>query len=152
MRDLRIEETQNIKKTFKNPSQKFIDDEVEKIVKEEKKEIKYALEILYQLFKEETYFDALSYIEVIRSNLVNFPQFLKEHLEKNFMPIYKSFLYYLEFPHKGKLDRTNNQTEGFFRATMPKDQKRKYRSLEGIINQNYHKENGWIKKNEKIKM
>lgn len=65
------------------------------------------------------------------------------------MPIYKSFLYYLEFPHKGKLDRTNNQTEGFFRATMPKGQKRKYRSLKGIINQNYHKGNGWIKNKRK---
>ena len=37
LRDLRIEETQNIKKTFKKPSQKFIDDEIEKIVKEEKR-------------------------------------------------------------------------------------------------------------------
>ena len=44
-----------------------------------------------------------------------------------------------EFPHKGKLDRTNNQTEGYFRITMPKGQKRKYGCLEGIINQNYHK-------------
>ena len=61
------------------------------------------------------------------------------------MPNYKNFLYHLEFPHKGKLDRTNNQTEGYFRITMPKGQKRKYRSLEGIINQNYHKGNGWIK-------
>lgn len=149
LRDLRIEQTQILKKTFKNPSQKFIDEEVEKIVKEEKREIRYALEILYYLFKERTYSKALSYIELIRANLIIFPEFLKEHLENNFMSIYKNFLYYLEFPHKGRLDRTNNQTEGFFRTTMPKGQKRKYRSLEGIINQNYHKGNGWIKNKRK---
>ena len=130
LRDLRIEQTQIIKNTYENPSQKFIDDEIEKVVKDEKREIRYALEILYYLFKERTYSKALSYVKLIKSNLVLFPEFLKKHLEDNFMPIYKSFLYHLEFPHKGKLDRTNNQTEGYFRSTMPKGQKRKYRSLE----------------------
>ena len=120
LRDLRIEQTQILKKRFKNPSQKFIDEEVEKIVKDEKREIRYALEILYYLFKERTYFKALSYFELIRANLVNFPEFLKEYLENNFMPIHKKFLYHLEFSHKDKLDRTNNQTEGFFRSTMPR--------------------------------
>ena len=151
LRDLRIEQTQIIKNTIKNPSQKYIEDEVEKAIKEEKREIKYALEILYYLFKEKTYSKALSYIKLIRANLIIFPEFLKKHLENNFMPIYKNFLYHLEFPHKGKLDRTNNQTEGYFRSTMPKGQKRKYRSLEGIIKQNYHKGNGWIKNKRKKK-
>lgn len=151
LRDLRIKQTQILKNTLKNPSKKIIEDEVEKIIKSEKREIRYALEILYYLFKEESYFKALSYIELIRANLIIFPEFLKDHLEKNFMPIYKNFLYYLEFPHNGKLDRTNNQIEGFFRTTMPKGQKRKYRSFEGIINQNYHKGNGWIKNKRKNK-
>ena len=151
LRDLRIEHTQILKNTLKNPSKKLIGDEVEKIIKSEKREIRYALEILYYLFKEESYFKALSYIELIRANLIIFPEFLKDHLEKNFMPIYKNFIYYLEFPHMGKLDRTNNQIEGFFRTTMPKGQKRKYRSFEGIINQNYHKGNGWIKNKRKNK-
>ena len=97
---MRIEQTQILKKTFKNPSQKFIDDEVEKIVKEEKREIRYALEILHYLFKERTYSKELSYIELIKTYLVIFPEFLKEHLENNFIPLYKSFLYYLEFHHK----------------------------------------------------
>jgi len=149
LQNLRQEQTQIIKKTYKNPSKKFIEDEIEKVIKNEKKEIKYALEILYYLFKEESYSKALSYIELIRANLINFPTFLKDHLNNNFMPIYKKFICYLEKPHKGKLDRTNNQTEGFFRTTMPKGQKRKYRSLKGIINQNYHKGNGWIKNKRK---
>lgn len=151
LRNLRIEQAQIIKNTIKNPSQKFIEDETEKIVKEEKKEIRYALEILYYLFKEKTYSKALSYIKLIKANLIIFPEFLKKHLENNFIPIYKNFICHLEFPHKGKLDRTNNQTEGYFRTTMPKGQKRKYRSLEGIINQNYHKGNGWIKNKRKKK-
>lgn len=38
----------------------------------------YALEILYYLFKEKSYSKALSYIELIRLNLIIFPEFLKD--------------------------------------------------------------------------
>ena len=64
----------------------------------------------------------------------DFPKFITEYLEENFLPYYKSYIYYLEKPYKGKLDDTNNKTEGYFRATMPKGQKRKYRTLKGLIN------------------
>lgn len=84
-------------------------------------------------------------MQLIKSNMINFPTFIKEYIEKTFLPNYKSYLYYLEKPYKNKLDDTNNKTEGYFRATMPKGQKRKYRTLEGLINQIYHRGNGLIK-------
>ena len=77
--------------------------------------------------------------------MINFPDFIREYIEVNFLPYYKSYIYYLEKPYKGKLDDTNNKTEGYFRATMPKGQKRKYRTLKGLINQIYHRGNGLIK-------
>ena len=83
--------------------------------------------------------------------MINFPTFITEYIEKTFLPNYKSYLYYLEKPHKNKLDDTNNKTEGYFRATMPKGQKRKYRTLEGIINQIYHRGNGLIKNQQEKK-
>lgn len=55
-------------------------------------------------------------------------------------------------PYKGKLDDTNNKTEGYFRATMPKGQKRKYRTLKGLINQIYHQGNGLIKNQREKKI
>ena len=149
LRELRREMARQLKEINKNASQKYIYAEVEKIVKSEKNEIKYALQLLYYLFKEKTWNKVLSYIELIKANLNTFPEFLREYLKKNFLPRYKSFLYYLEKPHKGKLTHTNNKTEGYFRGTMPKAYKRKYRTLEGIINQIYHKGNGWIKNKRK---
>ena len=46
LRDLKIEQIQILKNTMKNPSQNVIDDEIEKIVKAEKREIRYALNII----------------------------------------------------------------------------------------------------------
>lgn len=86
-----------------------------------------------------------SNIKLIKANMINFPIFIKEYSEKTFLPNYKSYLYYLEKPYKDKLDATDNKTEGYFTATMPKGQKRKYCTLEGIINQIYRRGNGLIK-------
>ena len=65
------------------------------------------------------------------------------------MPYYKSYLYFLEKPYKGKLDSTDNKTEGYFRSTLPKGQKRKFRTPKGVINQVYHRGNGFIKNQKK---
>ena len=70
---------------------------------------------------------------------------IKEYIEKTFPSIYKSHLYYLEKPYKNKLDDTNNKTEGYFRAAMHQGQKRKFQTLEGLINQIYHRSNSLIK-------
>lgn len=137
--------TQKLKKTYENESEKFIKEKTEKELKPFKKEIQYALQLIYYIFKEESFDKAESYIKLIKANMKNFPEFIKQYLEENFLPYYKSYIYYLEKKYKGKLDDTNNKTEGYFRATMPKGQKRKYRTLKGIINQIYHRGNGLIK-------
>ncbi|MBR1611614.1 MAG: hypothetical protein IJ672_09095 [Methanobrevibacter sp.] len=145
IKKIKQEIRENLEKTYENKSDKFIDQKVEEELKPFKKEIKYALQLIYYVFKEESFDKANSYIQLIKSNMLNFPKFIREYLEKTFLPIYKSYLYYLEKPYKNKLDDTNNKTEGYFRATMPKGQKRKFRTLEGLINQIYHRGNGLIK-------
>ena len=137
--------TQKLKKTHENESEKFIKEMTEEELKPFKKEIRYALQLIYYIFKEKSFDKAESYIKLIKANMINFPEFIKQYLEENFLPYYKSYIYYLEKKYKGKLDDTNNKTEGYFRATMPKGQKRKYRTLKGIINQIYHRGNGLIK-------
>ena len=54
---------------------------------------------------------------------------IKEYLDKNFFPIYKNFIYYLEKPYSNHLERTNNRLEGYFRTTLPKKNER-YVSLQ----------------------
>ena len=138
-------------------SLKFIEEKVNEELGSFKTEIRYALQLIYYIFKEESFDKAKSYVELIKANMINFPEFIKKYIEENFLPYYKSYIYYLEKPYKGKLDDTNNKMEGYFRATMPKGQKRKYRTLNGVINQIYHRGNGLIKnqkekrKKEKLK-
>lgn len=149
--------TRKLKKTYKNKSEKFIEEKVNEELGSFKTEIRYALQLIYYIFKEESFDKAKSYVELIKANMINFPEFIKKYIEENFLPYYKSYIYYLEKPYKGKLDDTNNKMEGYFRATMPKGQKRKYRTLNGVINQIYHRGNGLIKnqkekrKKEKLK-
>ncbi len=137
--------TRKLKNIYGDKSEKFIKDKVDEELKQFKIEIRHALQLIYYIFKEESFDKAESYIQLIKTNMVNFPKFISEYLEENFLPYYKSYICYLEKPYKGKLDDTNNKTEGYFRATMPKGQKRKYRTLKGLINQIYHRGNGLIK-------
>ena len=144
--------SQSLKNSYENETKNFIDERVEEELKPFKNEIRYALQLIYYVFKEESFEKAESYIKLIKANMINFLDFIREYIEENFLPYYKSYIYYLEKPYKGKLDNTNNKTEGYFRATMPKGQKRHYRTFKGLINQIYHRGNGLIKnQREKIK-
>ena len=145
IRKLKVKYTQKLTKIYENESSEFIENEVETLLKKDKKEIGYYQQLFYYLFKERTYFKALSYIKLLKMNINSFPEFFKEYLLKNFFPRYKKFLYYLEFPYNHRLDNTNNQTENYIGGTMPKSYKKKFRTKDGIINQIYHKGNGWIK-------
>jgi hypothetical protein len=115
--------TQNLKNTHENKSEKFIEEKTNEELQPFKNEIRDALQLIYYIFKEESFDKAKSYIQLIKANIINFPDFIREYIEVNFLPYYKSYIYYLEKPYKGKLDDTNNKTEGYFRATMPKDKK-----------------------------
>ena len=144
---LKIEKKIKVKleKKYENASNSFIKEKVKEELKPFKDENRYALQIIYYVFKEESFKKATTYIELIKANMINFPPYIKEYIEKNFLPYYKSYLYFLEKPYKGKLDSTDNKTEGYFRSTLPKGQKRKFRTSKGVINQVYHRGNGFIK-------
>ena len=92
-----------------------------------------------KLFDCETYKEALEYIELIKQELNNFPPVLKEYLTKNFLPEYKKYIVFLKDEFKGKLTRTNNYSEMYFHATLPKAEKKRYRTEKGIFNQIYNR-------------
>ena len=148
---LKQEKTIELKQVYKNASDEFIEEKVSELIEEEETEIKYSLYLLYYLFQERTHDKAMSYIELLKSNSVNFPPFIKKYLDDEFFLCYYKFIHHLEKDHINKLDRTNNKTEGYFRGTMPKGQKRKFKTLKGIINQVYYQGRGWIKNSIKSK-
>lgn len=49
---------------------------------------------------------------------------LKNYLIKDFFPEYKKFPWFLKEEFKGKLTRTNNNSEMYFHATLPKAEKK----------------------------
>ena len=89
-----------LKKTYKNKLKSFIDKKVKEKLKPIKKEIGYILQLIYYLFKENSFEKANYYIKLIKANMINFPDFIREYIEENFFPNYKSYIYYLEKPYK----------------------------------------------------
>lgn len=87
-----MEIRQELEKTYENKSATFIDEKVEEALKPFKKEIKYFLQLLYYVFKEKSFDKANSYIQLIKSNMKNFPNFIEDYIEKTFLttinPIY----------------------------------------------------------------
>ena len=53
---------------------------------------------------------------------------MQEYLIKNFFPVYRKYLIFLEKPFIGKLESTNNKIENYFGNTLDKHTKKIYRT------------------------
>ena len=104
---------------------------------------------LFMAFKEQqTWNKAKNYIEMLKREIINFPDFLQEYINNNFMPIYKKYIKFLLKKHNGKLDSTDNRLENYFGNTLDKHIKRIYRTKEGVFNYIMERKNGWIENNK----
>ena len=102
-------------------------------------------ELFFKLFDQQSYEKAINYINLLKQEIKNFPEPLKSYIIDNFFPNYKKFLNFLKKEHCKKLERTNNQLENYNGNTLPKSEKRKFRTLTGVFNQILHRINNWIK-------
>ena len=134
---------------FKNENKKIseykLDEVVKKEIKKLKDEINIYKQLFFELFKQQTYNKAISYVNLLKNEVNNFPEVLKNYLIKDFFPEYKKYLWFLKDEFKGKLTRTNNDSEMYFHATLPKAEKKRYRTENGVFNQIYNRKNGWMK-------
>ena len=133
-------------KENKNISQYQLNKLVKKELNKIKDEIKIYKQLIFELFEQQTYDKALSYINLLKNEINNYPEVLKSFLIKDFFPEYKKFLWFLKDEFKGKLTRTNNASEMYFHATLPKSKKKRYRTKEGVFNQICTRRNDWMKK------
>lgn len=117
----------------------------EEKVEELEKEIMEYYELFFKLFDQQSYEKAINYINLLKQEINNFPEPLKSYIIDNFFPNYKKFLNFLKKEHYQKLERTNNQLENYNGNTLPKSEKRKFRTLTGVFNQILHRINNWIK-------
>ena len=133
-------------KENKNIKQHQLNKLVKKELKEIKEEINIYKELIFELFEQQTYDKAISYVNLLKQEINNFPEVLKKFLIEDFFPEYKKYLWFLKKEFRGKLTRTNNPSETYFHATLPKAEKKRYRTKEGVFNQICNRKNGWMKK------
>ena len=66
---------------------------------------------------------------------------MQEYLIKNFFPVYRKYLIFLEKPFIGKLESINNKIENYFGNTLDK-----HRIFDYIM----ARKNGWIENRKKV--
>ena len=66
---------------------------------------------------------------------------MQEYLIKNFFPVYRKYLIFLEKPFIGKLESINNKIENYFGNTLDKH---------GIFDYIMARKNGWIENRKKV--
>ncbi len=140
----------NYRLELKNTVPELSDDDIDEMVKNKKEESKSEIwdYIAYfmELFKQPSFNDAIDYVNHLKEEINYFPKHLCEYLKKNFFPEYRKFLRFLEEDYKNKLDSTNNKIENFNGNTMPKYEKRSYKTKKGLWSALMHKAKGWIKR------
>ena len=135
---------------IKKENEKISEYKLNKLVKKEieklKNEINIYKQLLFELFEQQTYDKAINYVNMLKNEINNFPEVLQNYLKKDFFPEYKKYLWFLKPEFKGKLTRTDNSSEMYFHATLPKAEKKRYRTEKGVFNQICNRKNGWMKK------
>ncbi len=140
----------NYRVKLKNIHPKYSDEDLDEIIKTKKEEVKseiwnYIREFM-ELFKQPTFNKAIKYINFLKKEIIHYPKHLAKYLKKNFFPEYRKYLRFLEKDYKNKLEPTNNKLENYNGNTMPKYEKRNYRTMRGLWSALMHKKDGWIKR------
>lgn len=105
--------------------------------------------LFFKLFDQQSYEKAIYYINLLKQEINNFPEPLKNYINDNFLPNYNKFLNFLKKENYQKLERTNNQLENYNGNKLLKSEKRKFRTLNGLFNQILHRIKNWIKNQKK---
>ena len=115
------EELDKYEAELRKTQPKISKNKIKKIRKKKKeeitKEIKEYIELFYELFHQQSFKKAKNYIKLLKQELKNFPKIMQDYLNKNFFPVYKKYLVFLEKPFIKKLESTNNKLENYFGNT-----------------------------------
>jgi len=104
---------------------------------------------LFMVFKEQqTWNKAKNYIEMIKWELINFPDCLREYIQQIFMSNYKKYIKFLIKEFREKLDSTDNRLENYFSNTLDKHIKKIFKTKQGLFNFIIERINGWNENNK----
>jgi transposase-like protein len=117
-----------------------------KVSEDEKIRLKLYYKEIRQIFDTTNYETALNLLDKLLSNLDDIPPFLRRFITKKILPNLNRLTQFMQNP---KIVRTSNCIENYYRQTLPKAYKRKYKIIKGLINYLKLKMQNWTQKHEK---
>jgi len=106
---------------------------------------KYFKEIR-QIFDTKNYETATNLLKELLSHFDNIPRVLQRFITKKILPDFNRLT---QFMHNPKISRTSNYVENYYRQTLPRANKKKYKTITGLINYLKLKIQKWTSKHGK---
>src|SRR5665648_1181887 len=131
---------------------KMIGDKLYKLLRskktseDEKTRLKKYFKEIRQIFDTTNYETATKHLKELLSCFDDIPRILKRFITKNILPNLNRLT---QFMHNPKISRTSNYVENYYRQTLPRANKKKYKTIHGLINYLKLKMQKWTSKHRK---
>ena len=102
-----------------------------KTSEDEKTRLKKYYKEIRQIFDTTNYETATKHLKELLSCFDDIPRILKRFITKNILPNLNRLT---QFMHNPNIARTSNYIENYYRQTLPKAYKKKYKTTKGLIN------------------
>jgi len=118
-------------------SYKMIGDRLYKLLRskktseDEKTRLKKYFKEIRQIFDTKNYETASNLLEELLSHFDNIPHILQRFITKKILPNLNRLT---QSMHDPKISRTSNYVENYYRQTLPRANKKKYKTIQGLIN------------------
>jgi len=102
-----------------------------KTSEDEKTRLKKYFKEIRQIFDAQNYETASNLLEELLSHFDNIPHILQRFITKKILPNLNRLTQSL---HDPKISCTSNHVENYYRQTLPRTNKKKYKTIQGLIN------------------
>jgi len=131
---------------------KMIGDKLYKLLRskktseDEKTRLKKYFKEIRQIFDTKNSETASNLLKELLSHFDNIPRVLQRFITKKILPDFNRLT---QFMHNPKISRTSNYVENYYRQTLPRANKKKYKTITGLINYLKLKIQKWTSKHGK---
>ena len=113
---------------------------------DEKTKLKKYFKEIRKIFDTNNYKTATKDLEELLKCFDDIPRVLQRFITKNILPNLNRLTQFMQNP---KIARTSNYIENYYRQTLPKAHKKKYKTINGLINYLKLKMQKWTTKHQK---
>jgi hypothetical protein len=117
-----------------------------KTSEEEKTQLKKYFKEIRQIFDKKNYETASNLLEELLSHFDNIPHILQRFITKKILPNLNRLT---QSMHDPKISRKSNYVKNYYRQTLPRANKKKYKTIQGLINYLKLKMQKWTTKHRK---